>query len=110
MTNKDRLILLNFIPLSLGITLTILLLIFNGALPQIIPLFYSRSWGQQQLGSLYQLLILPALIVCITLINLIIYWQLHESQTLLKKSLLFTSLVSSLVLAISFFKIILIFV
>lgn len=94
--------------LSLMITLTIFTTL--GFLPTRLPLFYSLPWGDRQLATHQQFLIIPASISLIALLNLIISWQLHPSQSFFKKVLLGSSIVVSLILTITFIKIILNFV
>lgn len=97
---------------SLLIALLIVLadLIFFRFLPPKMPLFYSLSWGNQQLATHQQFLVLPLSIILISLLNLSISWQLHPSQSFFKKILLISPLIISLILIITFIKIILIFI
>ncbi len=97
------------VPILLALFITLFIAIFANFLPPKIPLFYSLPWGDSQLGSKEQLLILPAIIVLITLSNLIISWQLHPSQFFFKKILIFSSMLISLILTITFIKIVFIF-
>jgi len=99
-----------FIPLVLALLITLFITIYARFLPPKLPLFYSLPWGEKQLAGSLQLLIIPAAISLVTLSNLIISWQLHSSQSFFKNILLFSSLLVSLVLVITFFKIILIFI
>lgn len=101
---------IGLIPLLLSFSLTLLILGLINSLPSKLPLFYSLPWGDSQLVNHRQLLIIPAGISLITLFNLIISWQLHPSQLFFKKILLVASLLISLVLTITFIKIILIFI
>lgn len=104
MSNKLHLwIIITPLILSLIITLTILLFKF---LPPKLPLFYSLPWGEGQLATHQQFLIIPASISLITLLNLIISWQLHPSQVFFKKMLLLLPLVISLILIITLIKIV----
>lgn len=106
---KDRLLVVNLLPLILALAITISIPLIHRALPLQLPLFYSLPWGENQLVTLDQFLILPATIVLIDLINLIIYWQLHSEQTLFKQIVVTTSLLTSIILTVSFLKIIFIF-
>ena len=106
-TNTNLIILFPIL-LSLLIALTILVLI--RFLPPKLPLFYSLPWGEKQLAASQQLFIIPASITLLTLCNLIISWQLHPSQKFFQNILLFSSLLVSVILTITFFKIILIFI
>lgn len=94
--------------LSLGIALIVIIAL--KPLPPKLPLFYSLPWGEMQLATHQQFLILPAIISILTLINLLIFWQLHESQYFFKKILLVSSITVSLILTVTFVKIILNFV
>ena len=94
--------------LSLGITVTIVTAL--KFLPPRLPLFYSLPWGDGQLATHQQFLIIPASISLITLLNLIISWQLHPSQSFFKKALLLSSIIVSFILTITFIKIVLNFV
>lgn len=103
-------LLLNLTPLLLSLVLTIFIAVSGKILPPKLPLFYSLSWGDHQLGNHQQLLIIPGIIALITLFNLIISWQLHQSQRFFKKILLIASMLTSLILVITFLKIIFIFI
>lgn len=96
-------IILSPLILSLIITIAVFLLKF---LPPRLPLFYSLPWGEGQLATYQQFLIIPAIISLITLINLIISWQLHPSQVFFKKMLILSPIVISLILTITLIKIV----
>lgn len=98
-----------FIPLFLSLFISLFIAFSAKFLPPKLPLFYSLPWGETQLVNHSQLLIIPAIISLVTLCNLIISWQLHPTQTLSKNILLFSSLLISLILTITFIKIVLIF-
>lgn len=105
--------LYSWISLSLlGLSLLLTIIIFGVLkfLPQRLPLFYSLPWGDGQLATGHQLLIIPGIISLVTLLNLSFSWQLHPSQMFFKKILLFSSLIISIILIITFIKIILIFI
>ncbi len=106
---KDKLPVINLLPLALALAITISLPLLSNQLPTRLPLFYSLPWGETELVSLGQLLILPAIIVLIDLVNLIINWQLTSDQKLFKQILTLVSIVTSLILTISYLKIITIF-
>lgn len=102
--------LIKFLPLIICIPWAIFILLMGRFLPPRLPIFYSLPWGENQLATSLQFLILPSTAVCISLINLLIYWHLHPSQALFKKILLGVSLSFTLILLLSFIKIILIFI
>lgn len=109
MSNKLHLwIGLAILVLSLSIALIIITTL--KFLPPRLPLFYSLPWGDAQLATHQQFLVIPASISIVTLLNLIIAWQLHPSQSFFKKALLLSSVTVSLILTIAFIKIILNFV
>jgi hypothetical protein len=64
---------------------------FQG-MPSQIPLFYSHPWGEDQLGTLIQFLVLPLLSLLTILMNSIILMHLHDLQTALKRILAISSL------------------
>lgn len=99
--------LLLSISTSLVVTVTILILL--KVLPIKLPLFYSLPWGDSQLVSINQFFILPATLFLMTLINLFLAWQLHPSQSFLKKALLLSLVPISLIVAVTAFKIVTIF-
>ncbi len=100
----------NLIPPLLAIVIALFILMLNKSLPPKLPLLYSLSWGDPQLVSSQQLFIIPSIIVLITLVNLILTWQLHPSQIFFKRILLFSSLLVSVILTITFFKIVFVFI
>lgn len=89
--------------------LLILLFINLPSLPPQLPLFYSQPWGEKQLATIPQFLVLPSVVVLITLINLMISWHLHSSQIVLKRMLAISSVVIALLFVITAFKIVYIF-
>lgn len=97
-------------PLFLALLVALTILILLKFLPSKLPLFYSLPWGDEQLATHQQFLIIPAIISLITLINLTTSWQLHSSQIFFKKVLLFSSLIISFVLTITIIKIVIIFI
>ena len=101
---------LNLFPVFSALILSVLVLILFKFLPTKLPLFYSLTWGDGQLVTHQQFLIIPAVITLITLLNLSFSWQLHPSQLFFKKILLFSSLIISLIFIITFIKIVFIFI
>lgn len=99
-----------FTPILITLLITLFIVISIKFLPPKLPLFYSLPWGEKQLADHSQLLIIPAIIALVTLLNLVISWQLHDSQIFFKKILLFSSILISLILTITFLKIMLIFI
>lgn len=98
------------IPFILSIILTIIIIFFLGYLPPKLPLFYSLPWGEGQLATHQQFLIIPAIIGLITLLNLVISWQLHPSQSFFKRILFLSSIIITLILSATFIKIVLNFI
>lgn len=97
-------------PLILSLIITVIIITTFRFLPSKLPLFYSIAWGEGQLATHQQFLIIPASISLMALVNLIIAWQLHSSQLFFKKILLFSSSIVSLILIITLIKIILLFI
>lgn len=98
------------IPLLLSLLIALFITISTKFLPPKLPLFYSLPWGEKQLATHVQLLIIPAAITLVTLANLMISWQLHSKQVFFKKILIFSSILVSLILTITFLKVVLIFI
>lgn len=97
-------------PLVLSLVIILVIGVLLRFLPTKLPLFYSLAWGEAQLATHQQFLIIPASITLIALLNLIISWQLHPQQVFFKKVLLSSSLIISLILTVAFVKIILNFI
>ena len=87
----------------------VLVVFTSPLLPSQIPLFYSLPWGDSQLATTSQFIILPAIALLITLLNLTISWHLHQSQVALKRILCIGSALMSLFVFITAIKIIFIF-
>lgn len=103
-------VLINVASFALAISMSAGILLFSRFLPERLPLFYSLPWGERQLASHLQFLIIPATAVLVTLINLTVKKQLHASQAFLKLALDLTSFIVTVILLITFLKIILIFI
>lgn len=97
------------IPLVFALITFLTILLFFGSLPAKLPLFYSLPWGENQLASHNQFFIIPATILLITLINLCLAYQLHQTQNFFKLVLYFSFIILSFILTISFIKIVLIY-
>lgn len=98
------------LPIMIAGLMGLSILLFSKFLPQKLPLFYSLPWGDNQLVNHQQFLIIPGSLILITLLNLIISWHLHLAQSFFKKVLLVFCLITTLMLTITFIKIILIFI
>lgn len=79
-------------------------------LPNQLPVFYSLPWGEGQLASRSEFLIILPLSLMITLVNLVIAWHLHDSQQILKRTLAIASSLVSLLISITMVRAILIFI
>ena len=99
-----------FTPLILSLLMVVFISAFAKSLPPVIPLFYSLPWGEKQLVNHSQLFLLPSIMVLVALGNLIISWQLHPQQAFFKNILSIATLSVSLILTMTFLKIILIFI
>ena len=102
--------LIYFSPLVLACLMVAAILIIFPHLPERLPLYYSLMWGEGQLASHSQFYLLPGLIATLTLLNLTLAKQLHQSQKLFKDILLFSTLLLSLILSFAFLKIVFIFI
>ncbi len=82
----------------------ILVAIFFRKLPPEIPLFYSRPWGESQLVTKNQFLILPLGGLLILIINLRLASFLFSRELILAKIITWTTTVISLLISISLIK------
>lgn len=102
-----------FIPIIISLATVFLLififLLFLNILPPRLPLFYTLPWGEYQLVSKEQFLILPTILFLASFTNIAISWQLHDSQIFLKRALLLSIVPLSLIIIITSFKIITVF-
>lgn len=85
-------------------------LIYFANLPSKLPIFYSHSWGEEQLASREQFIILPLIVILITMINLIVSWHLHSTQILLKKIINFVTILVALLILVTSLQIIYIYI
>lgn len=90
--------------------ITITYLALFRLLPAQLPLFYSHPWGDGQLANKQQFFILPAIIGLITLVNVTLAWQLHPSQLVLKRILLLSVPVADMIVLITAYQIVTLFV
>ncbi len=107
---QKYLLMLGAFPLLASLLISLTIVFFFKYLPPKLPLFYSLPWGDKQLVSHQQFFIIPAAIVLISLVNLFISWHLHKGQLFFKLSLMITSIVTTLILSVSFFKVIFLFI
>lgn len=98
---------ITLIPVILSLVITIATFTILRLLPSKLPLFYSLPWGEGQLATHQQFLVIPVSIVVIVLVNSLISWQLHPSQSFFKKILIFSPLIISLLLTVTLVRIIL---
>lgn len=105
-TSNQLVLWITLFLIVLSLILSIVILLGLKSLPPKLPLFYSLPWGNDQLASHQELLLIPAIIIMITLLNLVVSWQLHSSQSFFKGILVYSPLVISLLLIVTFIKII----
>lgn len=97
-------------PFVLSFCLTVLILLLPKFLPSKLPLFYSLPWGEAQLTNQNKFFIIPVACLTIHIVNILVYRQLHPQQIMLKQILSLTSLLCSLILTLTFLKIITTFI
>lgn len=96
--------LISVIVSSIFLTLTI------NKLPSQLPLFYSLPWGESQLIPTTQIFLLPIIMMASLLINFFISSQLHQSQIILKRMLTLNTIAIDVILLITIFKVLTIFI
>lgn len=108
---SDKFFLLPILASSLiFILVTAIFSIYFPKLPPKLPLFYSLPWGEGQLASKEQFFLLPIFLILITLINSFIASQLHPLQFVLKRMLMLSLVLINLIILVTTFKILLIFI
>lgn len=100
----------NALPAAAILIFTFSILFFLRSMPSRLPLFYSLPWGEKELAEHWQFFVLPASLALVTLLNLAIFHHLHQQQTFFKKILVVTTILSTLILTITFIKIIFLFI
>jgi len=75
-------------------------------LPPQLPLFYSRPWGEEQLGLSWQLTVLPFLTLLFFVFDLFLASKLYHQYPLLAQILVWTSFTFTLLATITLVKII----
>lgn len=75
-------------------------------LPPEVPLFYSRSWGEEQLARREFLFLLPSFSLIVLILNLFAAGRIFSKEKLLAQILLWSAAVFSLLAAITLLKII----
>lgn len=93
-----------------AILITMTYLIFYKTISTKIPLFYSLAWGEAQLATKQQFLILPSALLLIGLINSAIAWNLHSSQHVLKRILMSSCIFIDLIFFVAAIKILSIYI
>lgn len=74
-------------------------------LPPLLPVFYGKPSGAEQLASTYFIFLIPSVSILITALNLFI--NSSAKEVFIKKIVAIVSLVASLMAAITVFKIVL---
>lgn len=85
----------------------VILLVKIWSLPPLLPLFYHRPWGTQQLGTPQQLLLVLALSGLVLVANLAMSMVLYKNVILLSRILLWVSVLTSFLAALAVVRVIL---
>lgn len=82
-------------------------LIFSlGKLPPEVPLFYSRPWGEEQLGQWWQLFFLPVSSLIFFLINISLVVKIYSREKNLSQIIIGGQVIISLLSTIACYQII----
>lgn len=84
----------------------VILAFFWRKLPPQAPLFYSRPWGEEQLGNPTGLLLLPVVSLVITLVNLTIASLMPGEEKLASQLLVIFATVFNFLCLVTLFKIV----
>lgn len=84
----------------------IFLALFWSRIPPQVPLFYSRTWGEQQLASKTELLLLPSLTFSIFLFHFFLALKFFSKEPLLVRILMVASAVLAFAFVYTLFRIV----
>lgn len=76
-------------------------------LPPLLPIFYNRPWGQPQLGTPLNLLLLLFMSLAVFFINITLALRFYKSIILLSRILIWVSVLVSLLATVAAIQIIL---
>jgi len=103
---KDKLFIWSSYSLLAAVFLILLILVLLWQhLPPLVPLFYSRPWGKEQLADKKNLFLLPSLLLFLGLFNIFLAYRQTEKEKLLSKIFLATNILLTFLLITTFFKI-----
>lgn len=88
----------------LNVAIILIVIFIKKSLPPEVPLFYGLSEGKDQLGTSLSLIIPPLLSISFIALNLLI--SLFTKDLFLKKTLIITSISTTILSTITVFKII----
>lgn len=93
-----------YVSIVLVVLPILVVIVSRNSLPPLVPLFYGNPVGEDQLTSTWGLLIAPGAATALTLFNM--FLALAVSEIFLKKILVLSSFLISLLTAVTLFKII----
>lgn len=104
--------MIELIPLAIGNTLMLgLFAISFGLLPPEIPLYFSHTWGDSQLGTKWEILLLP---LVMNLLFFAIYFygrKMVDRDSLEQKNVLFWTNISQIILVcVAYVRIVLVLI
>jgi hypothetical protein len=104
--DSQALPLINLLYISVGISVLnlLIILIAQRFLPPVVPLYYGLAEGEQQLGTLNELFILPVLSFGVIIANYVLASFINNE--FIKQALVIIALSTSLLLLITSVKII----
>ena len=95
------------IGLFLSNLIMVLFFVFNfNHLPPQIPLFYSKSWGENQLADLFMIALLPFFLNLFFFLNNFIYTKFFSENILVKKMVDYLNIFLMIIIPIIFLRII----
>jgi hypothetical protein len=96
--------------LGLLFFLVIIFGLFWANLPPLIPLFYSHSWGEEQLAPKFWFFLLPSLCFLFLIFNLRLASIFVKKEKLLAQILIMTTLILTLLVTVTLIRIFLLVV
>ncbi len=92
--------------LAITLVLTIMMIVFWGKLPSLVPLFFTEPWGEARLSAKEWIVLLPTLSFLTITINVIVGKVASNTSPLLPRMLALASAVVAVSLLISYLGIV----
>lgn len=76
---------MTYVLIACNLLMVVLFVVFLNLLPPQIPLFYSKIWGEDQLGELWMIFIIPILMNIFYIFNNFVLHKFFPGNTFVSK-------------------------